>query len=226
MPRSPLPRLLVLLSVLIAVSPAAAFDLRSAIGGGERGNHDLTTVSIDVAACDEVLLKCGLDVDISFGDRQSVALVVDANLVDRYSIMARDGLLTIAANDHPRPSKGARLVVTLRALEQLAVEGSGDVAITGYHGPHLALDISGSGDVTLAGQADTLRVSVEGAGDVDAHACRAGSASVTVDGAGDVKVFARDHADVAINGVGDVDVYGNPPDFEPAVNGVGEVRRK
>jgi hypothetical protein len=194
-------------------------------GGGTEGNGELTTRSYDLADCDAVLLRCGLDVRVSFGPVQSVALTVDENLVELYAIEARDGTLVIDAEDDPRPEGDARLEITLTALERFKLTGAGDIEIDGFDGDDLELVIEGAGDLEIDGRADRLAITLNGAGDVDARRLEAREAEVTVNGAGDVEVHASESADVTINGVGDIDVYGEPEHFARAVHGIGDIER-
>ncbi len=221
-----IPRISTLILCLILATPALAFDLGKHFGRGEKGNGTMKTVTFDVADCHAVRLECGLDIDISFGDHQKVALTVDENLVDNYEVVADGGTLVIDARDNPRPGKHAKLALTLTSLSSLAITGAGDVTVAGFAGESLEIDVSGAGDLTLDGHANTLAVDVSGAGDIDARDLEARSVTLTLNGAGDAQVYASEAADVTVNGVGDVEVYGNPAQFTKAVHGVGDIERK
>jgi hypothetical protein len=213
------------LTVVLAI-PALAFDLAGIFHRGERGNGDLVAVPFDLAPCTEVILKCGLDVDVTFGSEQKVTLRMDENLVPAFAVEAHGGVLTIDADDNPRPSRHTCLEVTLRALDRLTVDGAGDITIRGYDGKRLVLAVDGAGDLEVDGKAGELVVSVNGAGDIDARRLEARAAEVSVNGAGDVTVTASERAEVEINGVGDVDVYGDPADFTQSVHGIGDISRR
>jgi len=213
------------LAILLTV-PAAALDIGDFFHRGEKGDGEMTTVTYDLADCDEIDLKCGLDIDIRFGREQRVALTVDGNLVEMYEIAARGDRLVVDADDNPRPSRGARLELTLRALSRVKISGAGDITVAGYEGDELELAISGAGDVELDGSVGTLEIRLDGAGDIDARRLEARVAAVTVNGAGDVRVFASESADIEVNGVGDVDVYGDPRDLDKSVHGIGSVARR
>jgi hypothetical protein len=221
MSRQALRILLFLALVALLAAPASAgwFDR------GTDGSGEMVTTNYDLAACDALLLRCGLDVTVRLGDAQSVALTVDENLVEKYEITARGGTLVIDAEDNPRPGKNARLEVTLTAMKQLRLTGAGDIEVIGYEGGDLALVIDGAGDLEIDGRAGRLEITLSGAGDIDARRLEAREAEVTLNGAGDVKVFASESADVTVNGVGDVDVYGQPERFAKAVHGVGDIDR-
>jgi Putative auto-transporter adhesin, head GIN domain len=217
-----------LLALALTASLAAPVPAHAGwfTGGGTEGNGNLVTKSYDVENCDAILLRCGLDITVRFGDTQKVELTMDENLVDLYEIESRRGTLVIDADDEPRPDKRAHLEVTLRGMERLKVSGAGDIDVIKYDGKDLELVVDGAGDVEIDGKAKRVDIVINGAGDIDARHLEADDAEVSVNGAGDVSVFARKSADVSINGVGDVDVYGDPEEFAQSINGLGDIDRR
>ena len=211
---------LLILVLVAATASAGMFDR------GKKGNGDMATKTYDLDDCHAIYLECGLDIDISFGNKQQVSLTMDENLVEYFEIEERKGTLKVAADKNPRPSRGARLALTLRKLDSIEIAGAGDITIDGFDGDELIIDINGAGDIEADGKVKRLTVDVSGAGDIDARELEAEHAMVTINGAGDVKVHASKSCDVSINGVGDVDVYGKPDEFTKSVNGIGDVDRK
>jgi len=210
-----------LILVLMAASASAGIFNR-----GEKGSGDLVETDYDLDACTSILLECGLDIDITFGNKQSVTLIMDDNLVDYYEIDERSGTLVVDADDNPRPSRKARLELTLRSLDEVKIEGAGDINIKDFDDDELVIEIEGAGDIEVTGKVKDLEIEVNGAGDIDTRDLKAQDADVVINGAGDVKVYASERCDVTINGVGDVDVYGKPENFHKSVNGIGDVDRK
>ena len=215
--------LLALALIALLVAPASAWNI---FNHGTKGNGDLTTTTYDLDRCDKILLECGLDIRVTFGDQQSIELTMDENLVELYDLDVRGGTLVIDADKNPRPNKKARLDLVLTDLTRLKVEGAGDIEVVDYDGETLELIVEGAGDIEIDGRVDSLDIEVDGAGDIDTRHLKAHDAEVTVNGAGDVDVFADRSADVTINGVGDIDVYGQPEQFTKSVNGIGDIDRK
>jgi len=210
-----------LILVLMAASASAGIFNR-----GEKGSGDLVETDYDLDTCTSILLECGLDIDITFGNKQSVTLIMDDNLVEYYDIDERSGTLVVDADDNPRPSRKARLELTLRSLDEVKIEGAGDINIEDFDDDELVIEIEGAGDIEATGKVERLEIEVNGAGDIDTRGLKAQDANVVINGAGDVKVYASKSCDVVINGVGDVDVYGKPENFHKNVNGIGDVDRK
>ena len=65
-----------------------------------------------------------------------------------------------------------------------------------------------AGSVRIAGTADTAKLSLTGAGDIDGEALKVGSADVSILGAGDIDFASDGRVAISIMGPGDVTVKG------------------
>ena len=137
-----------------------------------------------------------------------------------------------------------RITVNARAIDSLAISGSGDIHARSLKSPAVklavsgsgdirvpALDtdkavvaISGSGDVSVAGRAGSLTTQISGSGDLKAERLDSRQVTVSISGSGDVAVWAREALQVRIAGAGDVRYYGDPT-VEKRIAGSGSVRR-
>lgn len=109
-------------------------------------------------------------------------------------------------------------------LLDLSVAGSGEIKVFKAGFNKIKARITGSGDMTLAGQAEDLDCSVTGSGNLDALDCPVLSAKVTVSGSGDVRLDVSESLDVTISGSGDVEYRGNPK-VTSNISGSGKVRK-
>jgi len=137
------------------------------------------------------------------------------------------------------------LRVDARALQAIAINGSGDLSAERFKADSLSLSIvgsgdvhfgvvelkdlnvsiSGSGDVRLAGRADQQSWSVSGSGDVDARALVGRAAKVNINGSGDVSIGVTEQLDVQLSGSGDLS-YAGRPQLRQSVSGSGEISRR
>src|SRR5206468_3963684 len=95
-------------------------------------------------------------------------------------------------------------------LKLVRLSGSADVTLLHYQGPHLRLEVTGSGDIRVEGTCGELEIHVSGSGDVQASKLVAKSVKAALSGSGDVHVQASDALDVDLSGSGDVHYTGNP----------------
>ncbi|QJY49875.1 head GIN domain-containing protein [Pseudonocardia broussonetiae] len=115
--------------------------------------------------------------------------------------------------------------LTVDALDALTVSGAGDATAADLRTGALTVDITGAGDVTLGGTADSQTVTIEGSGDYDAQDLQTATATLTVDGAGNAVVRVSDRLDVTVGGAGSVEYLGDPQVTQD-VSGAGEVERR
>lgn len=135
--------------------------------------------------------------------------------------------------------------VEARAVQSVAMQGSGDFSSERFKGDSLSLNlvgsgdvrlgqievrdlnvsISGSGDVRAAGRAEQQSWSVSGSGDVDARSLSGRKAKVSINGSGDVELGVLEELDAQLSGSGDLH-YAGRPSVRQTVNGSGEVYRR
>jgi hypothetical protein len=209
--------------VAIAVVVAAAFALPAA-AARIQGDGNTTSQPREVPAFSSIQLESSADVAVKVGAPQSVVVVADSNLQQHVKTEVRDGTLVIDTDGDLRPKQPLRVEVSVPQLEDLEIDGSGNVTIDGARGDS-SLSIDGSGDIRWKGDAGKLRVDIEGSGGV-VLAGTAAELTVEVSGSGDVdakELSARD-ATVEVEGSGDVAVHVEGGKLRAEVSGSGDVR--
>jgi hypothetical protein len=165
-------------------------------------------------------------VEVTQGDHEGVTVTADDNVLPYIVTDVRDGVLEIRTRPNTSLSTKTPLSVKIvaRSLDQVRVSGSGDVVATKVETPKLALHISGSGDVKLAGHSQALEARISGSGRVDATKLAVDDASIDISGSGRLALSARKTLKTRISGSGDLEYYGDPV-VEQRISGVGRVRR-
>lgn len=188
-----------------------------------------------------------IDVQLTQADADQATVIADDNIeplietvVDGDSLVVR---LKREAGFTTRSAPQVRLEV--RALQAIAINGSGDLQVERFKGDslglnivgsgdvqlglvelkELAVSINGSGDVRLAGRAEQQAWTVSGSGDVDARALSGRAARVSIHGSGDVSLGVVEQLDVQLSGSGDLS-YAGRPQLRQSVTGSGEVLRR
>ncbi len=105
----------------------------------------------------------------------------------------------------------------------MVVSGSGNLAVDAFKACYLNVDISGSGDTTLAGSVGTADLGVSGSGSLGSLDLVLGDAFIQVDGSGDVRVSVTNAVSVEVNGSGDVTIGANPEGRSVETDGSGDV---
>lgn len=180
----------------------------------------------EVSGFTGIALAAPIRVELSLGERESLFLEGDAKLLADIETVVEDRVLKIRLKPGTRKSwnSKARAIVTARAIEHLAISGSGDIAAPQLRSDALKIAIAGSGDVSVGGTAATLSTSISGSGDVKADKLEARSVTVSIAGSGDATVWARESLTVNIAGSGDVRYLGEPA-LRKSIVGSGSVKR-
>ncbi|HKE14915.1 MAG TPA: head GIN domain-containing protein [Kofleriaceae bacterium] len=151
------------------------------------------------------------DVVARVGPATSVTVSGDDNIVPHVRTEVRGDTLVVEM-DSGSYTPSARLLVTVStpALDAIEISGSSDVSAQGIAAERFDAHISGSGNLTLHGNARQLDASISGSGDMRLYGLSARRAVVEVSGSGDVELSAVEALDVEVSGSGDVHYRGKP----------------
>ncbi len=190
------------------------------------------------------------DVDIIQGATESVKVEAPADVMEHILTEVNGGVLKIYSKHDLwnwgnwfGHHKKILVHVTAKALNEINISGSGDVAFReGITANSLKLRISGSGDMSgkvtvktlessisgsgdmrLSGRADNSTASVVGSGDFRAGSLLTESTAVRVSGSGDADINASEKVDAAVNGSGDVHYSGGPKSVNKHKSGSGDI---
>lgn len=86
---------------------------------------------------------------------------------------------------------------------------------------NLSTTIEGAGDVEYSGTAENHKISISGAGDIDAYKLSTTTTQIDINGAGDAQVNAKQEIKGVINGAGEITYKEEPVTKDIKVNGVG-----
>jgi hypothetical protein len=224
---------------------ALALPLSAACELGIDGSGHAVSERREVAAFTGVSAEAPFDVHVEVvaGARTQVEVHCDDNLVRHIETEVRGGTLHVRERRNLDPDAPCFVAVTTDGLTDVALEGPGDLdvsgALTDLHavrldGPGdlevegiaaagLEVDLSGPGDLDLQGRVDELHVHGSGPGDVQASDLEARAVFVIAEGPGDIVVRATEACTVALEGPGDVVVLGAPNERHLHDGGPGDI---
>jgi hypothetical protein len=200
-------------------------DKNGAKGAGLKGSGTLKTDTRAVTGFTQIALASSGDVTLAQGATESLAIEAEDNLLPHLTSAVAGGKLTLDTDASLSPTKPIHYTITVKDLTGIEVSGAGNVTATQLHASAVTVRLSGAGDVTLSGQADSEDVALSGAGDFEAAKLTAKTAKVVVEGAGNAVVNATDALDVKVSGVGNVEYLGDPK-VTKNISGVGAVRKR
>ena len=170
-------------------------------------------ISSDVRGFSKVWLSSSSDVKISIGQNFSVVMTGDEEKIANTTLVRqRDTLIIKSKNKNHNYDRDQLMLVTIVMpnIEEMKINGSGNVHITGVDSEELDLAINGSGDISVQGQSEGVDFAINGSGDVDADKVQCIDVDVDILGSGDSSVYASNSINFDSSGSGRVDVFGKP----------------
>jgi hypothetical protein len=178
----------------------------------------------DVAAFDSIELAGSNNLVIHVGEKQSVVVRADDNLVDRVTTEVQSRELVVANTPGSLTTKSPMSVeVDVPTLDALTLTGSGNIVVDGIETESLDVTLPGSGTLTGSGTATRLDVTVSGSGTVQFTQLAANDVRAVVSGSGSIFVTATRSLDASVSGSGAVLYTGNPQDVTESVTGSGVI---
>jgi hypothetical protein len=229
----------------LAAAPPAAADWSFGSGEPVKGNGNIKRQARQVGHFDGLAMSLPGKVEVRSGTgAEGLTVEADDNLLPLIETVVEDGTLKIRNKDKVNiQPRNLTIVVQARALDRLALAGSGSIAADRVQGARIRLDVGGSGTIRVGkaegeaigvnlggngnlkvdeGGARSLSASVAGSGKIEMARVRVDKASVTVAGSGDATLWVRDSLSLTVAGSGDVSYYGDPQ-LSTSVLGSGKV---
>jgi hypothetical protein len=219
---------------LSAIFTFIAFMTTSCIivinGKAAQGSGNIITEEREVSEFNKVHLKGSGNVFLTLGEKQTLIIKTDDNIMPLIETDVSGKKLIISHNKHYLRPTLFEVFITVKNLEHVAISGSGNVRgkdrfmadafyaeISGSGDMDLEVEtgrletkISGSGSIRLAGKAEDYTVSISGSGEINAFDVQAKNVTVKISGSGDCRVHATESLDTKISGSGDVYYKGRP----------------
>ena len=166
-----------------------------------------------------------IDLSIRVGEQIAVVVRGDDNLLEHIITDVSGDRLTVSMKNGSYSTNAPLEVdITLPALTELELIGSGDAQIQGLRGGDLTLVVQGSGDVVATGQVEHLQARISGSGDMALRELRAQTVHAKVHGSGDMEVHAEEKLTASVHGSGEIDYWGDPKERDVDSFGAGDVR--
>lgn len=214
-----------------------------------KGSGNIVTEERKVADYHAIDLTGIGHLDIQQGDKVSLSIKTDDNLLQYIESDVRDGVLHIGLNREGKsknlnPSDNIYYAATVKNLDDLSVSGFSnvqsiqkinsdqlDIVVNGAVALNLDIDvkklnisINGLGKVNLSGTANSVKIDIAGAGSYEGFDLVVKNAEVSIAGSGLVTLNVSDTLDVILAGAGKVDYKGNPK-VTSKVSGIGKLNK-
>jgi len=196
-----------------------------------RGSGNVVSETRTVRQFDRVAVAGSGQLSIVQDDQESLTIAADDNLLPLIKSDVAGGLLKIGP-DHVNlsPTKTIRYSLHLKTLKELhlsgslaaeaqsiktdhlriAISGSGRIRVPQLEAGDIDVQVSGSGDIELAGKVTRQNIQISGSGNYRAGDCDSQDSVIQISGSGDATIWARGTLDAQLSGSGTIKYYGSP----------------
>jgi hypothetical protein len=208
----------------------------------------------EIGGFDRVHVRDIGEVILTQGEKESLVVEADADLISKVKTEVRSGVLNLEVGRGwldklslglaELSGKRVRYYLTVREIHELKISGKGDVEADKIDSDRLSVSISGMGNVNIgtldagklsvsisgrgefasAGSVVHQKVAISGSGDYKAIDLESQSAAVKISGQGNASVWAIEELEANISGYGKVEYRGSPS-VSHSISGLGSVRQ-
>ncbi len=191
------------------------------------GSGQLATQSRQVSGFTSVELTGVGELSIDQTGTESLTVSAEDNLLPLLTSEVEGDTLILGKKPNTRivTSKPITCTLTMKDITGLAVSGSGTINAPKLTTAALRIEISGSGVITTAGNADDQSLEISGSGRYLADGLTSKTTTAEISGSGTGNVVASNALDVKISGSGTLTYSGNPQ-VSQTVSGSGKLIKK
>nr|WP_320118578.1 head GIN domain-containing protein [uncultured Marinifilum sp.] len=229
----------VALSLLFSVSACAQF-------WGEKGNGNVQKQDREVASFSKISSSSGVDVYLRQGDKESVTVEADENLLDYIVTRVKGDELIIKTSESIRRAKELNVYVTIVNVNEINVSsgsdlesqnlikaGTLDISVSSgadakleLQGENVSCSVSSGADANLSGTTNSFYGKASSGSDLRANNLKAKFCKAKASSGGDVSVYASESIEADASSGGDVSYYGNPTKINVSNSSGGDVNRR
>jgi len=192
-------------------------------GSGVEGDGNLVSDFRDVGEFTGIRVEGSVDVTYSQGESAQLELTADSNLLELITTDVINNVLVVGTSGSFSTNSKMTIHCHSTNIKSVCITGSGDVDLQTIATGALKLEIKGSGDIDVRGEAHKLTTSVRGSGDIDASGLDVETAKISIQGSGSVRARVTGSLEVVIRGSGKAKVTGHPHISKETITGSGKL---
>lgn len=241
--------IVLLVSISLMTASCSLMEGRG-FGGGVPGSGNIQTETRDTKAFEAISVEYpGAETVIQPGDKETVEIEADDNLLPQLSTEVISGKLTIKNVETDwramvNPSTPVKITITVKDLNEIVLSAPvGDLDVNNLQTDTLKLvlsggaqirlneiqvdlldsDLSGAGDIRASGRAAEIKLILSGLGNFNAADLKSSQATIELSGMGNATVQVEKELVATLTGAGSIEYLGNPL-VEQNITGAGSVK--
>jgi hypothetical protein len=212
---------------------------------GIDGNGNVIKQTRELSSFSSLEVGGAFQVFLTQGDKESVTVEADENLLPVIVTEVRGNKLIIRTSDEIHDSKAMNIYLTFKDLNKMEISGAcklsgeqkftfsdldlecsgaSDVTLRMTAGD-IDLDFSGASHVELYGNAGSVNLDLSGASDMDALELEADKYNADISGASHAKIFVKNELTSDVSGAASLKYKGEPSIVNNDISGAASVKK-
>ena len=181
-------------------------------GSSIKGSGTIKSESRSVSDFTGIEVSGNAKLIVEQGEREDLAIAADDNLLQYLTSDVEGSTLKLGTKGPTiiQPTAPITYTLSVKHLKTLGASGSVIVDAKGIRTDSLTVAVSGTGDISISGEADAQKIAVSGTADYKAEGFKTKDTSISISGSGKAVIAVSNRLDVEVSGAGDVRYIGDP----------------
>jgi Putative auto-transporter adhesin, head GIN domain len=213
-----------LMAVLLVLFTGCVFNLG---GRGVRGSGTVKTESRSATEFSSIAFNSEGKVTVQQTGKESLTISAEENLLPLLETHVTNHILSIGTvnNANINPTKSMEFAIEVKSLDSFNMTGAGSIEAKAIQAKHLTIGLTGAGEMSIEGNADSLDLNLEGVGNYNGEGFKTKQATVRSQGVGSAVLNVSDQLDVSVSGIGTVEYIGSPK-VQKSGEGLGHIKQR
>ena len=221
---------LLLTTLILAALVLSACDFASLQGAGRtvRGSGSVVEENREVSGITGVNLATIGDLIIEVGEKESLRIEAEDNLMEFFETEVSNGKLTIGTRDNVslNPTKPVNYYLTVKGLDTIEISSIGNIKAPDLQADKFTINMDSTGNLEMGELiAASLDVDIDSTGNLNIAGGEVSSQNITIDSTGNYTAenMASENADVRLNSTGNATIWVSDQ-LKANLNSTGNVR--
>lgn len=212
--------LLLAVAISLAMAACSLAPAPNIVGSGHAATDQRAVESFT-----KVRVNSAIAATVIVGPDISVTVTADDNILPQVTTNVTAGRLDVSLQGSLTIETPVSVAISMPSIESVEATSAATVTVTGVQSDSLSAAASSSGSIVARGNADTVNVSADSAGEADLGGVPAQTATVRVGSAGRATVNAQLSVGGSVDTGGVLRVEGSPPELNVSTESGGVVVR-